>query len=62
MCICVNGQPHEVSIATNAVAYEYKAMPWRFGAAAPSGDWSYPVDDAIDEVRLSDAARTADWI
>ena len=62
MRICVNGQPSEVSISTNAVAYEYKATPWRFGAAAPSGDWSYPADGAIDEVRLSNAVRTPDWL
>lgn len=62
MRICVNGHPSEGSIYTNAVAYEYEVMPWRFGAAAPAGDWSYPADGAIDEVRLSNAARTADWI
>lgn len=62
MRICVNGQPSEVSLPTNAVVYEYGAMPWRFGAAAPSGDWSYPADGAIDEVRLSSTARTVDWI
>ena len=62
MRIYVNGQPSEVSIPTNAVAYEYDAMPWRFGAAAPSGDWSYPAHGTIDEVRLSDAARTPDWL
>jgi hypothetical protein len=37
-------------------------MPWRFGTAAPSGDWSYPADGVIDEVRLSDAARAPDWL
>jgi hypothetical protein len=57
MRIFVNGHPGEVSIATNAVAYEYMATPWRFGAASPSGDWSYPADGAIDEVRLSSTAR-----
>lgn len=62
MRICVNGQSSEVAIGTNAVAYEYKAMPWRFGAASPSGDWSYPADGAIDEVRLSSTARTVDWL
>jgi hypothetical protein len=62
--IYVNGVNEGTStFAAGTAAREYGTATWRIGIATTGrGDWAYPANGEIDEVRISSTARSAGWI
>ena len=59
----MDGKPGvQANFPPNSAPYTSFSGPWRIGSAwTQTGAWAWPADGNIDEVRISDIARSADW-
>src|SRR5512136_1115277 len=64
--IYVDGVEEDYATFTaGTAANEFNQVPWRLGIASTNnrgGNWEWPANGKIDEVRLSGIARSAQWI